>query len=50
MGFQHRQDHGEPGGIPADDRAARRAQGRRRDQRLDLHQQRPRAFNGGEHA
>ena len=49
MGLQHRQDHGQPVGIPADHRAPRRTQRRRRDQRLDLDQQRARALHAGEH-
>ena len=49
MRFQHGEHHGEPARIPADHRAARRAERGRRDQRLDLDQQRPRALDAGEH-
>ena len=46
--IQHGQNHGEAAGFPADHRAARRAIGRRRHQRLYFHQQGPRAFHPGE--
>ena len=48
-GIQHGQDHRQPPRIPAHDGAARRAVAGRGDQRLDLDQQGPRAFEPGEH-
>ena len=47
--FEHGEQHRQPVRIPADDGAARRAERRGRDQGLDLDQQRPRAFDAGEH-
>ena len=49
MGLQHGKNHGEPVWVPADDGAARGAERRRRDECLNLHQQRPRSFYSGEH-
>ena len=49
MGFEHGEHHGEAVLVPADHRAARRAERRRRDQRLHLDQHRPGAFDAGEH-
>ena len=48
--LQHGQYHGQPPAVPADDGASRRAQRRRINQRLDLDQHRPRAFDPGEHS
>ena len=48
MGLEHREHHGEARLVPADDGAARRAERRGRDQRLDLDQHRPRALHAGE--
>ena len=47
--LQHRQQHRQPPGIPADHRAPRRAAGIGRQQHLDFHQHRARAFQPGEH-
>ena len=49
MGLQHGHHHGQPTRIPADDGAPRRAERARRNQRLELDQQRPGAFHAGEH-
>ena len=49
MRLQHRQHHRQPARFPADDGAARRAERRGRDQRLDFDQHRPRALDAGEH-
>ena len=48
MGFEHRDHHGETVLVPADDGAARHAERGRRDQGLELDQQRPRALHAGE--
>ena len=48
-GFQHRQHHGQPAVVPSDHRAARRSVSGRSDQGLELHQDRARAFDAGEH-
>jgi sodium/hydrogen exchanger family protein len=47
--FEHRQQHGEPPAVPADDGAPGRAAGVGREQGLDLHQYRAGAFQAGEH-
>ncbi len=47
--FQHREHHGEAPGIPPHHRAPGRARLRGRDQGLDFHQHRARAFHAGEH-
>ena len=49
MRFEHGEHHGQPARVPADDGATRRAERGRRNERLDLDQQRPRAFDPGEH-
>ncbi len=47
--LQDRQDHRQPGTVPADNRAPGRGKGGRSDQRLNLHQNRPAAFDPGKH-
>ncbi len=47
--FENGENHGEPRIVPADDRAARRAEGTRRDKSLDLDEQRPCSLHPGEH-
>jgi hypothetical protein len=47
--FKHGKQHGQPIGVPADDRPARRREDGRGDQRLDFDQQRARSFHTGEH-
>ena len=48
MRLQHGQNHRQTAGVPADHGAARRAERRRRDQRLNFHQQRPGPLDAGE--
>ena len=50
MGLQHREDHGQPAGLPAHHGAARCAESGGHHKRLQFHQHRAGTLKTGEHS